>query len=105
MTPVWNETDMNAQRGFFHFHPGPGAQIYLPDLEILFTVKESYERYKMSGRINGLDTTSCSFSSPFLCTQQLSLLLSQHRQSVAVTHLHFVVWLSCLSNSCSDKWN
>lgn len=27
MTPVWNETDMNAQRGFFHFHPGPGAQI------------------------------------------------------------------------------
>ena len=31
MTPVWKETDMNAQRRFFHFHPGPGTQIYRPD--------------------------------------------------------------------------
>lgn len=54
---------------------------------------------------NGLDLTRCPFSSPFLCTQQLRLPLPQHCQSLTVTLFHFAVWLSCLSSSCSDKWN
>lgn len=57
----------------------------------------------MNGRINGLDPTRCSFSSAFLCTQQLSPPLTQHCQSLAVTHLCCAVWLSCLSSSRSDQ--
>lgn len=63
------------------------------------------KRWGTKGRINGLDTVRCAFSRPFLCPQQLSLPLPQHRQSLAVTHLHSAVWQSCLSSACSDKWN
>lgn len=64
------------------------------------------ERMKdvMSERISGLDTTRCPLSSIFLFTWQLSPPLPQHCQSLAVTHLHFADWLSCLSSSGSDKW-
>ena len=75
--------DMNAQRGFSHFHPGLGAQTSLPKRfsRVWSQWRRVCEGCRMSGRINALDTARCSFSSPFLCTQQLSLPLPQHLQS------------------------
>ena len=71
--------------------------VYQTDSGNLFTVKGSLWRLKDEWKNKRIVYHQMLLFQP--------LPLPQHHQSLAVTHLHFPVWMSCLSSSHSDEWN